>query len=530
MAEGTGEGSGLGGRQRRLALLLAAAMFVLVVDTSLMNVSIAAVVRDLDTTTSGVQSAIALEALVSAAFILIGGKVGDLIGRKRAYVLGLLGYAVGALAMTMAQSLTVVIIFWALIGGIGASLLLPSMQSLIHGNFQGAAQRRVYALVGAAAAIAAAVGPLLGGFITTYLSWRVGFGLEVVIIAGVLSGIGLVRNVPYTGPRVIDIVGSILSVVGMGGVVLGILVWQEGGEAVLLLVALGVAALAGLAYWLVRRKRAGKPHLLDPALFKSAMFRVGISQQLLQQIALGGLMIALPIYLQMVLEYSAMLAGLSLAPLSLSMFVVALLVGKRAGRRRPADIVGTGFLLVSIGVAVLIPIVPRAEFGWALLIPLAIAGSGLGLLVSQLNDYTLSPISEERVSEAAAVNSAGGSFGLSFGLAFAGAIMLATLSFSFTDKAEASSVLSPAQQTQVAQVLEENAEVMTNTHLDELLADQTPEVRAEIIRINTEARPVALQIALLIPLLAALLGLLNYIRMRRLPDPERANKDGIVLG
>jgi len=174
--------------------------------------------------------------------------------------------------------------------------------------------------------------------------------------------------------------------------------------------------------------------------------------------------------------------------------------------------------------------VPRAEFGWGLLAPLAIAGSGLGLLVSQLNNYTLSPISDERVSEAAAVNSAGGSFGLSFGLAFAGAVMLATLSFSFTAKAEASSVLSPAEQTRVAQVLDENAQVMTNTRLDELLAEQTPTVRAEIIRINTEARPVALQVALLIPLLAGFLGLLNFIRMRRLPDPAPASTEGSVLG
>src|SRR5690606_32388345 len=182
----------------RLALLLAMAMFVLVFDTSLMNVSISAVVHDIGTTASGVQSAIALEALVSASFILIGGKVGDLIGRKRAYVLGLLGYAIGASAMALAQTLTVVIVFWSVLGGIGASLLLPAMQSLIHGNFEGAAQKKVYALVGAAAAIAAAVGPLLGGFITTFLSWRVGFVLEVVIIAVVLSGISLVHDVPYT--------------------------------------------------------------------------------------------------------------------------------------------------------------------------------------------------------------------------------------------------------------------------------------------------------------------------------------------
>jgi MFS family permease len=234
-------------------------MFVLVVDTSLMNVSISAVVRDLDTTVSGVQSAIALEALVSAAFILIGGKVGDLIGRKRAYILGLLGYAIGALAMALAQSLTAVILFWAVLGGIGASLLLPAMQSLIHGNFEGAARTQVYALVGAAAAIAAAVGPLLGGFITTFLSWRIGFVLEVVIIAVVLCGIKLVRDVPYTGPRTIDIVGALLSVLGMGGLVLGILAWQEGGESVAALLATGVIAMAALAYWLIRRKRAGSP-------------------------------------------------------------------------------------------------------------------------------------------------------------------------------------------------------------------------------------------------------------------------------
>src|SRR5947209_7944416 len=231
-AESGTSAPGLAKEGRRLAVLLAMAMFVLVVDTSVMNVSIAAVVHDLHTTVSGVQSAIALEALVSAAFILIGSKVGDLIGRKKAYVLGLLGYAIGALAMTVAQDLIAIIVFWAIIGGLGASLLLPSMQSLIHGNFEGAAQKKAYAMVGAAAAIAAAVGPLLGGFITTYLSWRVGFLLEDIIIVVVLSGLKLVRDAPYTGSRRVDVVGAVLSVLGMGGLVLGMLVWQEGGESV----------------------------------------------------------------------------------------------------------------------------------------------------------------------------------------------------------------------------------------------------------------------------------------------------------
>jgi EmrB/QacA subfamily drug resistance transporter len=506
-------------------------MFVLVVDTSIMNVSISAVVRDLGTTVSGVQGAIALEALVSAAFILIGSKVGDLIGRKRAYVLGLLGYAIGAAAMTLAQSLFAIVVFWAIIGGIGASLLLPAMQSLIHGNFEGAAQKRVYALVGAAAAIAAAVGPLLGGFITTFLSWRVAFLLELAIIIVVLSGIKLVQDVPYTGSRAVDVVGALLSILGMGGIVLGILVWQEGGEYVLAILASGTIALASFAYWLIGRKRQKKPTLIDPDLFRSKHFQLGISQQMLQQIALGGLMIALPIYLQMVLEYNALQAGLSIAPLSLSMFAVAILAGRRAGRRRPSTIVRMGFLLLTVGIGVLIPIVPRADSGWYLLVPLVIAGCGLGLLVSQLNNYTLAPISEERVSEAAGVNSAAGSFGLSFGLAFAGAIMLATLAFSFTNLAQDSTVLPPAEKQQVAMTLEEDAQVLSNTQLVELLAGQPPQIQAEIIRINTEARPLALQVALLIPMIAGLLGLLNSFRMSRLPDLKPSSAaEGMSIG
>ena len=165
-----------------------------------------------------------------------------------------------------------------------------------------------------------------------------------------LSGIKLVRDVPYTGPRQVDTVGSILSAVGMGGLVLGILVWQEGGEAVAELMLLGAAALAGLVFWLRRRKREGKATLLDPDLFRSTLFRFGVSGQLLQQIALGGTMIVLPIYLQMVLEYNAMQAGLSLAPLSLTMFAVALLAGKRAGQPAPGQLSSAlGFLALTVG-------------------------------------------------------------------------------------------------------------------------------------------------------------------------------------
>jgi len=512
-------------------VLLAAAMFVLVVDTSLMNVSISAVVVDLDTTASGVQSAIALEALVSAAFILISSKVADLVGRKRAYVLGLVAYAVGALAMTLAQSLTAIVVFWAVVGGLGASLLLPAMQSLIHGNFTGSDQKKAYALVGAAAAVAAAIGPLLGGFVTTYLSWRVGFALEVVVIVVVLSQISLVRDVPYTGSRRIDAVGAVLSVLGMGGVVLGILVWQEGGELVGLLVLVGLVALAGLVRWLVRSKRTGRVTLLDPDLFRHANFTAGVTGQMLQQITLGGAMIALPLFFQMTLEYDALEAGLSLAPLSLTMFAAAVVAGKRAGNRRPAAVIRAGFLLASLGIAAIVPLVPRVSSGWYLVIPLAVAGSGLGLLVSQLNNYTLAPVAEERVSEAAGVNSAAGSFGLSFGLAMAGGLMLATLSFSFTHLTQASDVIPAEQQAQIAATLERDAEIMSNSRLAEQIGDEPPAVVAEVLAINDEARNRSLQVALLVPLLAGLGGLVNGFRMMRLPDQRPSSSlEGLDLG
>jgi hypothetical protein len=281
----------------------------------------------------------------------------------------------------------------------------------------------------------------------------------------------------------------------------GCLVWQEGGESVAAFIAVGGVALGALVY--------------------------GISGQMLQQIVLGGLMISLPIFLQMVLEYDAMQAGLSIAPLSLSMFAIALLAEKKAGTRRPSSVIRLGFALVTTGVVLVVPFVPRVDSGWYLFVPMAIAGSGLGLLVSQLNNYTLSPISEERVSEAAGVNSAAGSFGLSFGLAFAGAIMLAALSFTFTNMARDSTVLPPAEKQQVANVLEDDAQVMSNTQLEELLDGQPEAIQDEIIRINTDARPRALQVALLVPILAGLV----WFRMMRLRNPTpSASAEGMGLG
>ncbi len=180
----------------------------------------------------------------------------------------------------------------------------------------------------------------------------------------------LIKDAPYTGERGIDLVGAVFSVLAMGGIVLGILVWQEGGERVLAFIVVGVVSMAALAWWLVRRKRAGQLPLIDPGLFESKNFQSGVVGQLLQQVTLGGTMIALPIFLQMVLEYNAMQAGLSIAPLSLSMFAVALVAGKRFADRRPAAIIRLGYLLTTVGLALILPLVPRVDSGLWLLVPL----------------------------------------------------------------------------------------------------------------------------------------------------------------
>ncbi len=355
--------------------------------------------------------------------------------------------------------------------------------------------------------------------------------MEAVIIAIVLFNIKLVKDAVYTGVRKIDVVGAGLSIVGMGGLVLGILVWQEGGGYVGLLMGIGAAALAVLAWWLVKCKREGRVALIDSDLFKIKNFRVGVSGMMLQQIALGGAMIALPLYLQVTLEYDAMKAGLSLAPLSLTMFAVAIIAGKKTGDRRPASVIRLGFALALLGMLLVIPVIPRGESGWALLVPLVVAGTGLGLLVSQLNNYILGPIEEQRVSEAAGVNSAGQSFGLSFGLALAGGILLAVLAGSFVKMTESSDVIPPAEQQQVADALEDNAQLVSTTQLEELLATQPDEIQDEIIQINSDAGNLALQVAMLVPVLACLLGFVNSFRMMRLPDfaPSEA-AEGLVGG
>ena len=252
---------------------------------------------------------------------------------------------------------------------------------------------------------------------------------------------------------------------------------------------------------------------------------------MLQNVTLGGAMIALPLFLQMTLEYNAMKTGLSLAPLSLSMFGVALLAGRKGGKRRPSDIVLVGFALSAIGIALIIPIVPRTRFRLVACHPLA--DHRLGTRAPRLPAEQLHALADRRgAGQRGSRDQLRG--GIVRALVRAGDGRRASCSpfsrFEFTNLVEDSAVIPPAQQQQIADVLEDDAEVMSNTQLEQLLADEPDDVQAEILRINNDARDRSLQVALLVPVLASLLGLANGFRMRRLPDPTPASLEGVALG
>ena len=337
------------------------------------------------------------------------------------------------------------------------------------------------------------------------------------------------KDAKYTGSRVVDWGGAVLSVVGMGGIVLGILVWQEGGEYVALLIGLGIIAMLGFAWWLVSRKKRGKATLIDPVLFRSKVFQSGVSGQLMQQIALGGTMIVLPLYLQMVLEYNALQAGLSIAPLSLSMFVVAILAGRRA-KGRPANIILLGFILLVAGLGILVPLVPLADSGWWLTIPLIIAGAGLGLLVSQLNNYTLSP-DLERARER--------SGGRQLGRRLVRTVVRPRVRRRHHARDARLHVQRDGRCQHRHPAGRQGADLRdarggraadVDDAAERQLEGEPQDVADEVIAINEQARPIALQVALFIPILAGLIGIGNAFRMRRLPDPEPSGNAESVIG
>ncbi len=356
-------------------IILASAQFVMVLDSSVMNVAISQIVEDLNTSIQGVQTAITMYTLVMAAFMLLGAKLGDIMGRNRAFAIGLAIYGVGSLTTALSPNLTVLLIGWSGVEGFGAVLVIPAIAALTAATYEGKARALAYALLGGIAAIAVAAGPLIGGWVTTQFTWRYVFAGETVVVILILLLRGQIARAPASERRPhLDVVGVALSSCGLGLMVFAILrssVWgfvkprtpptingteitPLGFSPVPFMVLAGLALLAAFTAWEGRRARLGRDQLLDPTLLRSAPLRAGLSTMLGQQLVLMGTFFVIPVYLQVVLGLDAFETGKRLLPLSVAMLVFALLGPRIAARRSPRTVAQLGLVAVSLGAIVLL--------------------------------------------------------------------------------------------------------------------------------------------------------------------------------
>ena len=436
-------------------IMLASAQFVMVLDTSVMNVAISQIVDDLDTTIQGVQTAITMYTLVMAAFMLLGAKLGDILGRNRCFAIGLAVYGAGSLTTALSPNLAVLLIGWSGVEGFGAVLVIPAIAALTAASYEGRERALAYALLGGVAAIAIAAGPLLGGWVTTEFSWRYVFAGETVVVIFLLLLRGRIPRAAATERRPrLDLVGVALSSSGLGLIVFAILrssVWgfvqprtpptingteitPLGFSPVPFLVLGGLALLGAFFSWEQRRARLGRDQLLDPTLLRVAQLRAGLSSLLGQQLVLMGTFFVIPVYLQVVLGFDAFETGKRLLPLSGAMLVFALLGPRIAARRSPRTVAQFGLVAVSIGAIVMLATldVNLNETGFK--IALAIVGAGGGLLASQLGNVIMSSVAPDKSSEGGGLQGTAQNLGSSLGTAIIGAVLLASLATGFSQR------------------------------------------------------------------------------------------------
>ena len=436
-------------------LMLASAQFVMVLDTSVMNVAISQIVEDLDTSIQGVQTAITMYTLVMAAFMLLGAKLGDILGRNRAFAIGLVVYGVGSLTTALSPDLTVLLIGWSGIEGFGAVLVIPAIAALTAAGYEGRERALAYALLGGVAAIAVAAGPLIGGWVTTEFTWRYVFAAETAVMVVILLFRGQIpRAAPAAHRPRLDIVGVVLSASGLGLMVFAILrssVWgfvqprnpptidgteitPLGFSPVPFLVLAGLALLAAFIAWQRRRARLGQDQLLDPTMLRVAQLRAGLSTLLGQQLVLMGAFFVIPVYLQVVLGLDAFETGKRLLPLSVSMLVFALLGPRMAARRSPRTVAQLGLVAVGIGSFVMLATLDVALNDTGFRIALALIGAGGGLLASQLGNVIMSSVPPEKSSEGGGLQGTAQNLGSSLGTAIIGAVLLASLATGFSER------------------------------------------------------------------------------------------------
>jgi MFS family permease len=485
-------------------MTLAAGQFVMALDTTVMNTAIATVAKDLGTTVTGIQTAITLYTLVMASLMITGGKVGQMIGRKKAFAIGCIVYACGSLTTALSQNLTMLMIGWSGLEGIGAVLIMPAIVALVASNFGKPDRPRAYGLVAAAGAIAAALGPLIGGLFTTYSSWRWVFAGEVLIVLVILLLTRRMNDTPAEEGARLDLVGTALSALGLGAIVLGILkggTWgfvQPKPEApewlglspVIWMILGGGVVLVVFMWWEDRRIKRGESALIDPALLRVPQLQSGVTSFLFMFLIQAGLFFTIPLFLSVALGISAVETGVRLLPLSLSLLLFAVGVPKVRPDASPRRVVRIGFLLLFAGLVLLVALLDVGVGPEIITWPLLLAGSGLGMMASQLGAVTVSSVPDEKSGEVGGVQNTGTQLGASIGTALAGAVLVSAMTASFFTNIENNpnvpdSVVSQAH-TELAGGVPFMSETDVRAGLDE--ANVAPATTEEIVKANEEAQ------------------------------------------
>jgi len=509
----------------------------MVLDSTVMNVSISQVVEDLDTSVTQVQLAITLYTLVMAAFMLTGAKLGDIWGRRRAFSIGCAVYAVGSLTTALSPNIEVLLIGWSGIEGLGAVLVIPSIAALAAANYQGRERALAFALLGGIAGAAAAAGPLIGGFVTTALTWRVVFAAEVVIVIGILAVVRKIGDDPVRAKIKLDRVGAVLSAVGMGLVVIGILKISEWGlfrplgaltiagqeitpfgfSAVPFLIAGGVLVLGLFARWEERVEGAGRSPLLRADLLKVPQMRAGLSTVMSQYLILAGTFFVLPLYLQLVLGKNALETGVKILPISIAMMITATLGPRLATRTSPRRVVEAGMAVLFVSVIGIMATIDFELKSVAFAIAMAGFGAGIGLTFSQLGNVVMSSVEGSRSSEAGGVQGVAQNLGQSLGTALIGAVLLVGLTQGFHQRVDESSSVPASVKKQIDEKAQNPIAMVSESDAEQIAKDAglPPREVDELLDFYSDAQIEALKKALLI---ASLFVLVGAWFARKLPD------------
>jgi MFS family permease len=517
-------------------LTLAAAQFLMTLDSSVMNVSIATVAQDVGTTVTGIQTAITLYTLVMAMLMIPGGKVGSMIGRKRAFAIGCVIYGCGSLTTSIAKTLGVLIFGWSFLEGVGAALILPAIVALVAANFRTAERPRAYGLVAAAGAVAVAVGPLIGGLATTYASWRWVFAGEVVVVIIILALSRRIEDAPVERRPQLDVFGAILSALGLGLAVFGILRSSEWGLIMpkpdgpsiggvspsIVLITAGIFVLWLFTEWERRRERTGREPLIQMSMLQIPQLKGGLIMFFFQFLIQAGVFFVIPLYLSVALGLSAIDTGLRIMPLSITLLAAAVGVPRYFPGASPRLVVRLGLLAMFVGIVTLLMAIDVDAGPEIVTIPLLLVGLGIGALASQLGAVTVSAVPDEQAPEVGGVQNTATNLGASVGTALAGSFLIVALTSSFLTGIQGNPAVPKDVSSQASVELASGIPFVSDAQLSASLATAgvDPETAQAIVDENEQARLDGLKAALAI---LAALSLLALFASRRMPaEPVQA--------